>query len=82
MNLFQELPLPGTLVVLVLSVQLHLVQQVEMVEDGVSGFLPGPNGLVTEGFVYEPSNTATVHCDANHDSHVLGQLLGVLLGRI
>ena len=74
--------LPGPLVVLVLPVQLHLVQQVEMVQHGVPGLFPRPNGLVTEGFVYEPSYTATVHSDANHDGHILGQLLGVLLGRI
>ena len=53
-----------------------------MVEEGVPGFFPGPNGLVTEGFVYEPSYTATIHSDANHDGHILGQLLSVLLGGV
>ena len=53
-----------------------------MVQHGVPGLFPGPNGLVTEGFVYEPSNTATVHSDADHDSHILGQLLSVLLGGV
>ena len=53
-----------------------------MVQDGVSGLFPGPNGLVTEGFVYEPSDTAAVHSDANHDGDVLGELLSVLLGGV
>ena len=74
--------IPRALVVLVLPVEFHLVQQVEMVEDRVPGLFPRPNGLVTEGFVYETSDTAPVHSDANHDSHVLGELLGVLLGGI
>ena len=53
-----------------------------MVQHRVPGLLPGPDGLVTEWFVYEPSDTPPVHSDANHDGDVLGQLLGVLLGRI
>ena len=81
-NLNQELSLPGTLIILVLSVQLNLVQEVEMVQHRVPGLLPGPDGLVTEWFVYEPSDTPPVHSDANHDGDVLGQLLGVLLSGI
>ena len=53
-----------------------------MVEDRVPGLFPRPNGLVTERFVYEPSNTTTVHSDADHDSHILSQLLCVLLGGV
>ena len=53
-----------------------------MVEHGASLFLPGPDRLVAEGFVDEPSDTATINSDPNHDGDVLGQLLSVLLSGV
>ena len=53
-----------------------------MVQHGASLLLPGPDRLVAEGFVDEPSNTATINSDPNHDGDVLGQLLSVLLSGV
>ena len=74
--------LPWTLVILVLSVQLHFVQDVKVVEQRPSLFLPSPYRLVAERFVDDPSDTATINSNPNHDSHVLGEVLCVLLGSI
>ena len=74
---------PGTLVVVPGPVvHLDLVHEVKMTQQMTSLLPPAPDCLVGEGLVDDPPQTPPVHSDPNHHSHVLGELLGVLLGGV
>ena len=63
-------------------IHLDLVHEMEMLQQVASLSPPSPDGLVTEWFVDDASETSTIHSDPNHDSDVLGEALRVLLGRV
>ena len=75
--------IPGSLVVMPGPVvHLHLVHEMEMLQQVAPLPPPAPDGLVTERFVDDSPETSAIHSDPDHHSDVLGEALRVLLGRV
>ena len=63
-------------------IHLDLVHEVEMLQQVTPLPPPAPDGLVTEGFVDDATETSSIHSNPDHDRDVLGEALRVLLRRI